>query len=534
MTLRMTCLDRKLQGMSALTDVLAQADPAMLEKAPAAAAGLASLDTCSDVPALLAEVPPPNDPRLRDKLVAIRAQVSHAFALRLAGRLAAAATEAHAAVQAALATGDRVILAETLAEEGRAVLSVDTTRAIDLLTEAFWDAYSTRLDRLAVASATWLSTAYTLSSRYDQAIFWQEHAQAGLDRIGGDDELEAELWAERGRRCDEMGKYDESLTAYSRAERLTEKRLGPDNVATLRRQNDELTALTNANRVLEASQLLAPLLQRQTRLLGERHPMVARSLMDLGDDEVAIGRLASAHEHLARAEELYRAAGITGSLYWIALRRYQVGLFLAEGKMAEAEATSEDALKLLESASMSRTELAFELRSTLGRARIGLGQAAPAVVALERALAEAEAVHGKESATLTPLLSAIAEGMVKLRQLQKANAFATRALAIARKQSGEGRFDVAEARIGLAGVLVAQGQAAEALAALEASEPAVVRALGESAPLLGRARRLRGEALLALGRRDEAKSALTSALAIAERAGTSRSERDAIARELPN
>src|SRR5205085_1522170 len=134
-------------------------------------------------------------------------------------------------------------------------------------------------------------------------------------------------------------------------------------------------------------------------------------------------------------------AGALGTLYWIALRRYQVGLHLAEGKMAEAETISKEALTMLAGASMSRTALAFELRATLGLARIGLGRAAASVAELKQAL-------------------------------------------------------------------------------------------GGSAPLVGDALRIRGEALLALGHLDEAKTALTASLAIADRAATDRRDRDAIIRAL--
>jgi tetratricopeptide (TPR) repeat protein len=187
---------------------------------------------------------------------------------------------------------------------------------------------------------------------------------------------------------------------------------------------------------------------------------------------------------------------------------------------------------MLERASMRRTELAFELHATLGRARIGLGHAAAAVAALEQALADAEAAHGKESTTLNPLLAAIADGLLELGRRGEARAFADRAFAIVRKQSGDGGFDVAQARVDVARVALAQGRAAEALAAVEASEPAVLAAVGEAAPVLGEARRIRGEALLALGRLDEARAALTSSLTIADGAGSARAERDAIASAL--
>ena len=101
MTLRMVCLDQKLQEMSALVDVLAHADEAMVEKAASAAAGLGSLDQCADVPGLLANAPAPSDPALRTRVAEIRKELSRAAALRLTGRSnEAAALAEKAAVEA--------------------------------------------------------------------------------------------------------------------------------------------------------------------------------------------------------------------------------------------------------------------------------------------------------------------------------------------------------------------------------------------------------------------------------------------------
>jgi hypothetical protein len=153
MTLRMACLDRKLQDLSALVDVLGQADVAMLEKAGPAAAGLKSLEQCADVPALTAEVPAPSDPGLRARVVAVRGDLSLVEALHLAGRVQASSEAAHKAVEAARQTGYEPILAEALAAEGFEQMFIDPVWAAKQLTEAFFAAFASRLDRVAVAAA---------------------------------------------------------------------------------------------------------------------------------------------------------------------------------------------------------------------------------------------------------------------------------------------------------------------------------------------------------------------------------------------
>jgi serine/threonine protein kinase/tetratricopeptide (TPR) repeat protein len=527
MTLRMACLDRRLGGMSALVDVLAQPDGVPVDKAATAAAGLGAIEQCGDVSALLAETPPPRDPAMQKEVAIVRKLLAHAEALRLASRMPDGATLAAQAVAAARASGDSAIVTEALAEEGQLRLSFAPERAAELLTEAFWAAFAAKLDRVATAAAIRLTHAQTLMSRFDRAADWQKYAQAGLKRIDGDEELEAELWATLGYGFDQRSQYDNALGAYQKAARLSEHRFGLDDVRTLRRQNDELTALTNSQHVLEARGKRLALLSRQVALLGPHHPIVARSLMDLGDDEVHIGHLDEARAHLLRAEQIYREAGVTGSRYWMALKLYLAQLALDEGRFADATAAADEALATLERGAMQTSEEALELRGLLARAALGRGHADEAVAALQQALADGARVHGAQSPTLGPLQAALADADRLAGKLLPAQLAAERAVALALQQSGEGSFDVAEARVGLAEVDVARGQAAAALTLLDGNEPALLRALGDQAPLVMRAQRTRGDALAALGRFGDAATALTAANAIGERAGVDPAQRQA-------
>jgi hypothetical protein len=82
LTLRMACLEQRRQSLSAVVDVLAHADVSVVERAEQAATGLPSLERCADVPALLAEVPPPEDPAERARVLSLRAQLARVAPLR--------------------------------------------------------------------------------------------------------------------------------------------------------------------------------------------------------------------------------------------------------------------------------------------------------------------------------------------------------------------------------------------------------------------------------------------------------------------
>ena len=60
--LRMACLQERLGGLRALTDVFSEANGEVVENAVSAANALAPLDRCADVTLLRAVVRPPEDP----------------------------------------------------------------------------------------------------------------------------------------------------------------------------------------------------------------------------------------------------------------------------------------------------------------------------------------------------------------------------------------------------------------------------------------------------------------------------------------
>ena len=84
--LRMACLNERLGGLRALTDVFSEATGEVVENAVSASNALASLDRCADVPLLRAVVRPPEDAATRAKVDALRKRVAELKARFDAGR----------------------------------------------------------------------------------------------------------------------------------------------------------------------------------------------------------------------------------------------------------------------------------------------------------------------------------------------------------------------------------------------------------------------------------------------------------------
>ena len=83
---RMSCLQERLGGLRALTDLFSEANGEVVENAVSAANNLGSLDRCADVPLLRSVLRPPEDPETRARVAEIRHQLAGLKALFDAGR----------------------------------------------------------------------------------------------------------------------------------------------------------------------------------------------------------------------------------------------------------------------------------------------------------------------------------------------------------------------------------------------------------------------------------------------------------------
>jgi hypothetical protein len=114
MELRIECLDRRLEEVRALVDVLAHPDEQVAQRAPQAVASLPGLDECKNADALRQVVPPPATPQAHQRVVALRSRLAEADALRNAGRYAPALKLAESVAGDARQLGYAPVLTEAL------------------------------------------------------------------------------------------------------------------------------------------------------------------------------------------------------------------------------------------------------------------------------------------------------------------------------------------------------------------------------------------------------------------------------------
>ncbi|MFO0635414.1 MAG: serine/threonine-protein kinase [Nannocystaceae bacterium] len=218
--LRMACLERRLDGVAALVDVLAHADVRVVERAVLATANLTPVAVCDDETRLRDEVPPPEDLRTRDQVDEIRVALSGVEALVDAGRFDDAKVQAERLAERARRLGYQPLVAEAELVLGGA-LENDPRAAEDALRASIRAATASRHD--LVAARAWNALVENVGitqSRHEEALSLATGAEAAVARVDPDGGLTATLAAYLGSIASARGNYDEAITQYARAERL--------------------------------------------------------------------------------------------------------------------------------------------------------------------------------------------------------------------------------------------------------------------------------------------------------------------------
>ena len=153
--LRMSCLQERLGGLRALTNVFNDANGEVVENAVNATNALATLDRCADVPLLRAVIRPPEDKETKAKVASLRRQLADLKARFDAGRWKETLQNAPALVASARALGYQPLIAEVLVLMGDMFTKAnDPKDAEKTLIEAFWVADASRHDEVRAEVAT--------------------------------------------------------------------------------------------------------------------------------------------------------------------------------------------------------------------------------------------------------------------------------------------------------------------------------------------------------------------------------------------
>jgi tetratricopeptide (TPR) repeat protein len=464
LSLRMACLDRRLQALQALTDVYTQATPALVDQAAKAAHALPPLDGCANVEALLAPIRPPEEPATREQVERLRVRFAEARALFDSGQFKPALERVRALSEEAVALRYRPLQAEVLELRGALEEKAgDFPGSEASLRQAVWAAEAGRHDEVIASGSARLVRSGMLQSRFDFGREWAEHTRAVLERMGGETRIEAFLVNALGAISLREDKMEESQAHFRQALALRQKVYPAEHPEVAAAHNNLGAALTKLGRLEEARQQLAQAQAIYEKALGPTHPETGNALHNLGrlsqalaDDAAALryfqGALTARETGLG--EEHPEVAATLNSLSnsHCNLRQY-----------AQCLTAAERGLALRKKAFGPRhTELPASLMR-VGEALEGLGRKAEALEHFQQALRMAETLEEPYAPEVVYALLDLAKALRARGRRAEALPHYQRALAMADRELGRDSTESGFALEGLADWYLEGGQPRQAL-----------------------------------------------------------------------
>jgi serine/threonine protein kinase len=305
--LRMSCLQERLGGLRALTQVYSVASGEVVENAVNAANTLGGLERCADVPLLRSVVRPPEDPATRARVDDLGRRLADLRARFEAGAWRGIEGGAGALAGDARALGYQPLTAEVLALVGRERLKVgDGTGSAKAFEEAFWQADASRHDDVRADVATFLVYTFGyLQSDYAQSDRWASAADAVLRRLGGHDLQRAWLLNNLSSVDSLRGRKEEGLRYAEEALALKQKARGPDYPDVGISEGNVSVALEDLGRDQEALAHVDRSIEILSHGLGAEHPEVATQLMNRGEILNALGRYREARRSFEGARIIW-------------------------------------------------------------------------------------------------------------------------------------------------------------------------------------------------------------------------------------
>ncbi|WP_375772224.1 serine/threonine-protein kinase [Archangium gephyra] len=465
LSLRMACLERRLHALQALTDVYSHANAALVDHAAKAAHALPPLDGCANVEALRATVRPPEDPATREKVEQLRLRLAEARALFDSGQFKPALERIRTLAQEAEAPRYRPLQAEVLELRGALEEKAGELAASEAsLRQAVWAAEAGRHDEVIASASARLVRSGMLQAEFEQGREWAEHTRAVLERMGGDDRIEAFVTNALGAILLREDKMDESLEHFRRVVALRQKVYPAEHPEVAAGFNNLGAALTKLNRFEEARQQLVQSQAIYEKALGPTHPETGNALHNLGRLSQSLADDAAALRYFQGAL-VAREAGLGPEHPEVAATLNSMGDSYCELRQyAECLAVAERGLAIRTKVFGPRhTELPASLRR-VGHALEGLGRKAEALERYQQSLRLAESLEEPYAPDVVSALVDLAEALRARGRRAEALPHLQRALALAEKEMGPESPEAASALEGLAAWQLEGGQHKQALA----------------------------------------------------------------------
>ena len=509
--LRNECLDGRLRELEALVGAFVTADAATVERALQATSGLASLAVCDDARYLRARVKPPADPALAERVARARGLLARAAARRDAGRPREAREIATAVRRASKDLDYPPLHAEALLELGRGEeATADYVLAQEHLREAYHLALGIAADPVATDAAIALSLVYYRQAEFADSFAWSEHARSLLRRTDDPPEQAVLYLLYRSYSQSRLGLHVDAIDSAERALTLAEAEFSPLDP----RRGRMLAGLAHARWAAGDDARALDLFKRSQLSwsdgLGADHPFVASSAINIStiyihrrafEDAAAVLRPALGIMERAFGPDHPNVADTLVNL---------ASLATIQGRLREAAEAADRALRIYLRVDPERQEI-ISLLADLGDLQHLLGHHDEGLASLRHALALRRRLPAPDLALQAQLHVMIGDVLADMRRPQAADDEYRVALDLLDRRPDP--LTRQGALAGRARLARERGAAAEAEALARQGLALDVGAEHERAPILSE----HGNALLALGRIDEALAACKQALVLDER-----------------
>jgi tetratricopeptide (TPR) repeat protein/predicted Ser/Thr protein kinase len=310
LSLRVVCLERRLQDMKAVTGVLAAADAELVGKAADTLSLLPSVRGCEDVSTLSQVEPAPDAPQAREQIERISRELSQLKALTDAGRYGQGLTVAEPAVKAASTLGYRPLVAEALLRHGWLLARRNELAPAERhLFQALSTALASRHDEVVARAAAMLVFVVGFDQkRFDETLQWSQLAKAALARLDNPPDLESELLNNLGVAYLRQNRQAEALTAFQQSLGLVERHLGLEHARRANVLGNIGIVHRKEGRFEEARKAISDALALRERLSGANHPMTANLHLALAQTYISLRDFEKAQGHARRALEINLAA----------------------------------------------------------------------------------------------------------------------------------------------------------------------------------------------------------------------------------
>lgn len=467
---RMRCLDERRAEAAALLGWLSRVDAAQVRRALHGVESLGEVAWCG--PRAVGERRPPAAPR-RAEVAALQARLHATAARGAAGQWTAALADVRAIADSAHHTEYRPLVGDSQLLLGRALMKAgDAAGAAQALDRAAAAAEAERLD--VVAAEAWTEAVYALGHGLGDTARAEaagRHAEAAIERAGGDTRLRIRLERQLGVAAAAAGRHAAAEQRFLAALRLGQQ-AGGQTVEQAALHTDLGAALAAQDRLEAALVEHRAALETAERLVGAEHPMLTATLVNLANTLDGLGRSGEAVPLYRRALDIETHNGQGDSV----------------------------------AAANALLNLALALPVPQ--------QAAEAEALMRRALSISEKRLGPAHAQVCSIVMNLAQLLQDEKRSREAEPLFRRSLASDEKRLGGAHPDLAPSLNGLGLSLLATGRAREAMPLFERALRNRRAALGPDDPRLAYSYEGMGEALLASGKKRQAATVLRRALTL--------------------